>query len=221
MTEPTVVPTEPTEPVVPTEPTKPIEPVVTTEPVVSTESIKPGETLITPPQDPATVKDTSGDKTKDGAPETYETFNLPDGVEMDKTALESFVPMAKQLGLSQEDAQALVDYEAKRVEEFVSNQETAWNDMQTEWRTATQSDKEIGGPAFDQSLAHAKKFLGAYGTAELIEALDSTGMGNHPEIIRAFSRAGKAMSEDTLTIGGVSTTKKSPEDILYPNQSET
>ena len=213
MTEPIVEPTEPTEPVV--EPTEPTEPVAPTEPT------EPGETLITPPQDPAKVKDPSGDGTKDGAPETYETFNLPDGVEMDTAALDSFVPMAKQLGLSQEDAQALVDYEAKRVGEFVTSQETAWNDMQTEWRTATQSDKEIGGPAFDQSLAHAKKFLGAYGTTELIETLDSTGMGNHPEIIRAFSRAGKAMSEDTLSIGGVSTNKKSPEDILYPNQSET
>ena len=181
-----------------------------------------GETLITPPQEPAQkATDLSEDGTKDGAPETYEDFTLPNGVEVDTKALEGFIPVAKQLNLTQTEAQALIDYESKRVEEFTSAQTASWNEMQTEWRTATQSDKEIGGPAFDQSLANAKKFLGAYGTNELIEALDATGMGNHPELIRAFSRAGKAMGEDNLAIGGVSNTPRAPEDILYPNQSET
>ena len=208
MTEPNVEPTEPTEPV--------------TEPVVPIEPTEPGVTLVTPPvvNDP-NAKDGLANKAVDGAPETYEDFTLPNGVEVDAKALEGFIPVAKQLNLTQTEAQALIDYESKRVEEFTSAQETSWNEMQTEWRTATQSDKEIGGPAFDQSLANAKKFLGAYGTNELIEALDATGMGNHPELIRAFARAGKAMGEDNLSIGGVSNTPRSPEDILYPNQSET
>ncbi len=203
-----------------TETTETTETTGTTETTETTET--PGATLITPPQEPAQkTEDTTGDKVKDGSPETYETFTLPDGIEVDTAALESFVPLAKQLKLTQDEAQAVVDYEAKRVKEFTASQETAWNDMQTEWRTATQSDKEIGGPAFDQSLANAKKFLGAYGTNELVEALDATGMGNHPELIRAFSRAGKAMSEDNLAIGGVSNTPRSPEDVLYPKQNET
>lgn len=194
----------------------------TTESTETTETTEqPGETLITPPQEPAQkLEDTSGNKSKDGAPETYEDFNLPDGMEIDKEALAAFSPFAKQLNLSQIDAQALVDYEIKRIEEFSSSQEQAWTDMQNEWRTATQSDKEIGGPALDQSLANAKKFLSVYGTSQLIEALDSSGMGNHPELIRALSRAGKAMGEDTLAIGGVSQTPRNPEDVLYPNQSE-
>lgn len=201
------------------EPTEPV--VEPTEPVVEPTN-EPGETLITPPQDPAQkAEGTTGDKVTDGAPETYEAFTLPDGVEMDETARDSFLPVAKQLNLTQTEAQALVDYESKRVAEFTTAQETAWKDMQQEWRTSTQSDKEIGGPAFDQSLASAKKFLGAYGTNELIEALDATGMGNHPELIRAFARAGKAMSEDTLSIGGISQSERSPEDILYPNQNAT
>ena len=205
--EPTVEPTEPTEP---------------TEPVAPTEPTEPGETLITPPQDPAqNAEGTSGDKATDGAPETYEAFTLPDGVEMDESARDSFLPVAKQLNLTQTEAQALVDYESKRVEEFTTQQVEDWTTIQNEWRAATKSDKEIGGPAFDQSLANAEKFLGVYGTPELIEALVATGMGNHPELIRALSRAGKAMGEDTLAIGGVSQTPRSHEDILYPNQSTT
>jgi hypothetical protein len=202
------------------EPTEPTEPV--TEPVAPVEPTEPGETLITPPQEPAQKStDLLEDGTKDGAPETYEDFTLPDGVEVDTRALESFVPVAKQLNLTQDEAQALIDYEAKRVEEFTTAQENSWTELKNEWKTATQSDKEIGGPAFDQSLANAKKFINAYGTNELVEALNATGMGNHPEVIRAFARAGKAMSEDTLAIGGVSNSPRAPEDILYPNQSET
>jgi len=183
---------------------------------------EPGVTLVTPPVvDDPNAKDGQANKAVDGAPETYEDFTLPDGVEVDTKALEGFIPVAKQLNLTQTEAQALIDYEAKRVEEFTSSQENSWDEMIKEWRTATPSDKEIGGPAFDQSLANAKKFINAYGTDELVEALNSTGMGNHPEVIRAFARAGKAMGEDNLAIGGVSNTPRSPEDILYPNQGET
>ena len=193
----------------------------TTESTETTETTEQqGETLITPPQETTQkTEDTTGDKVTDGSPETYEDFNLPDGVVMDEVARDSFLPVAKQLNLTQTEAQALVDYEAKRISEFTNTQESAWTDMQTEWRTATQSDKEIGGPAFDQSVANAKKFLNAYGTSELVKALDDSGMGNHPEVIRAFSRAGKAMSEDALVIGGVSSTSRAPEDILFPNQN--
>ena len=182
-----------------------------------------GATLITPvkDQDPAQVaKDGTADDAKDGAPETYETFTLPKGMEVDNKALESFVPLAKDLNLSQAQAQKVVDYEVQRVAEFTKTQEEAWQSMQEGWRTSTKSDKEIGGPAFDQSLAAAKKFLGAYGTSELIEALDATGMGNNPELIRTFARAGKAMGEDTMAIGGSSNASKNPEDVLYPNQGK-
>jgi len=201
-----------------------IDPNVVVDPVIDPIDPKDGESLITPPADPVVddpnAKGGNANEAQDGAPETYETFTLPDGVEMDDAARDSFLPVAKQLNLTQEDAQALVNYEAQRVAEYVQTQETDWNNLQTEWRTTTQSDKEIGGAAFDQSVAHAKKFLAAYGNENLIEALNTTGMGNHPELIRALSRAGKAMSEDTLAIGGLSNTPKAPEDVLYPNQSE-
>ncbi len=188
---------------------------------VAETTAEPGETLITPATAPVQVaEDGQANNARDGAPESYEDFTLPDGMKVDTDALEGFIPVARQLNLSQDKAQALIDYEAKRVEEFGISQDRAWDQMQNDWRTNAQSDKEIGGPAFDQSLAHAKTFLNAFGSPELIEALNTTGMGNHPEMIRALSRAGKAMSEDTLSQGRSSAISKKPEDILYPNQSE-
>jgi hypothetical protein len=37
---------------------------------------------------------------------------------------------------------------------------------------------------------------------ELTELLDSTGFGNHPEVIRAFFRAGKQISEGKFIASG-------------------
>ena len=168
------------------------------------------------------VVDASESKdSSDGAPEKYEDFNLPEGVELNKEVLEQFAPVAKDLNLTQVQAQSIVDLQTKMVKEKAASQEASWKSINNDWQIAAKSDKEIGGPAFDQSLAQAKTFLTKFGTPELIEALNSTGMGNHPEFIRAFSRAGKAMGEDKLAIGGASTSTRLPEDILYPNQSST
>ncbi|KKL10447.1 hypothetical protein LCGC14_2555760, partial [marine sediment metagenome] len=110
------------------------------EPTPEAKVPEPGETLLTPVKDPQEpvqkTKDISDDKVGDGAPETYETFTMPEGVEMDKAAMESFLPVAKTLNLSQVEAQALVDYEAQRVAEFATSQEDDWKKLQTEWRTA-------------------------------------------------------------------------------------
>ncbi len=165
--------------------------------------------------------DSKADEVKVGAPEKYEDFNLPEGMSVEDSTLESFIPLAKELNLDQGQAQRLVDYEAGRVQEMINTQEQVWADLRQEWRTATKSDKEIGGPAFDESLAAGKTFLREYGTPELLEALNSTGMGDHPEFIRAFARAGKAMKEDALSTGGPGEAKLSAEEILYPNQTST
>ncbi len=175
----------------------------------------------TPAEPTAKEPDSPADGTVVGAPEKYENFTLPEGMSVEDSTLESFLPLAKELNLTQENAQKLVDYEAGRVQELISTQEQVWGDLRQEWRTAVKSDKEIGGPAFDEALAAGKTFLREYGTPELMEALNSTGMGDHPEFIRAFARAGKAMKEDALSTGGPGDAKLSPEQILYPNQTST
>ena len=199
----------------------PIDPAVApVEPVVPVVPAEPGVTLSTPPPvvDP-NAKDGTADNAR-VAPEKYEDFTLPEGVEIDKGSLEAFLPVAKQMGLNQEEAQSLVDYEQKRVTEFYAAQETERVKVRSEWVTAIHSDKEIGGPAFDQSVANAGKFIDKYGTPELIQALNDSGMGDHPEFVRAFARAGAAMSEGGITIGGTVTPSRAAEDVLYPNQGK-
>lgn len=172
---------------------------------------KPDETP--PPEEkPEDKPDEKGEDKKEeeneltGAPESYEDFTLPEGVEMDKVALEEFTPLAKELDLSQKGAQKLIDFKAKndaRVnEESVQRQWDVWNETQENWVKEAKSDKEIGGDKFDESLSLAKKAIDAYGNQEMKDLLDSTGAGNHKEFIRFLSKVGKDVSEDRLRVSG-------------------
>ncbi|HKI62885.1 MAG TPA: hypothetical protein VKA31_11380 [Mariprofundaceae bacterium] len=169
---------------------------------------------------PAAEQDAKGDKSeKVGAPEKYEDFQIPEELTVDGNRMDEFKPIAKELGLTQDQAQKLVDFYADGIKSQVEQTQSAWNDIMTTWQEDVKKDQEIGGKAFDESLSSAKKALDAFGTEKLYEALEQTGMGNHPEFIRVFSRMGKAIAEDKIRIGGASADgPKDPAHVLFPNQ---
>ena len=170
---------------------------------------------------PADKSDSQSDETLVGAPKEYEAFTMPEGVEMDEAALTAFTPVAKEAELSQEQAQKLVTYEAQRVAEHAQSQQDQWAAINEQWKTDVKSDAELGGPAYDEALGRAKVALKAYGTPALMEALVSTGMGNHPEFIRMFSRVGKAMGEDNLSTGGPSEGVRTAAEVMFPNTPQS
>jgi hypothetical protein len=175
-------------------------------------------TVVTDGNKPA--QDGKADEGKGGAPEKYGDFKLPEGVEVDKAMLEGFLPVAKELNLSQEQAQKLVDFQSQYVAHAAKAQQEAWDTMQADWVKAAKADKDIGGPAFNDSVGFAAKAIKQFGTAELKAALDATGVGNHPEFIRVFAKIGKAMSEDKFHVSNAEApaTPQSLAQRLFPNQ---
>lgn len=161
----------------------------------------------------------SGDKAPEGAPEKYE-FELPDGLRMDDVGLSAFSEVAKDLNLSQDAAQKMLD---KMAPAMAERQAEAIRQVQTEWLEGAKSDKEFGGEKLNENLATAKKALDSFGSPELRTLLNETGLGNHPEIIRAFYRAGKAISEDKFVpaTGGSPAGSKDFAKSLYPNQQSS
>jgi hypothetical protein len=171
--------------------------------------------------DAGDTQKTDGDQSKSGdkptgAPEKYE-FALPDGFQMDEEGLAAFSEFAKDLDMPQEAAQKMLEKMGPAMQQ---RQMAAIEKVQTEWADASKSDKEFGGAKLDENLAVAKKALDAFGTPELSKLLKETGLGNNPEIIRAFYRAGKAISEDSFVAGsqGKPAGYKDPAKSLYPNQ---
>ena len=134
----------------------------------------------------------------EGAPEKYE-FTPAEGTQFDEQVIGAFSEIAKELNLTQEAAQKVLDKMAPAIQARQSEQIAA---VQSAWANQAKSDKEFGGDKLNESLAVAKKALETFGSPELSALLNESGMGNHPEIIRAFYRAGKAISEDRFVGGG-------------------
>jgi hypothetical protein len=153
-----------------------------------------------------------------GPPEKYEDFKLPEGVTVDAAQIEGFKGLAKELGLTQEAAQKLVDFQAANEAAQVKKIGEFWDKQASDWLAEAKADKEFGGAKFDESVAAANAALKQFGTPKLIEALQTYGMGNHPEVIRAFARVGQAIQNDKLVPGGKDVSKPtSAAEALYPS----
>lgn len=162
-------------------------------------------------------KDGAADKSKEGAPDEYD-IKLPEGITADTPQLAEALANFKQAGLSQEQAQKMVDMHIQAQAGVYEAQAKAWADQQQAWLDTAQADEEYGGVNFDENVGMARKALRAVGGPELTKALNETGMGSHPEFIRAFVRIGKAMADDDFSFGKSSSggPAKSQAERIFP-----
>lgn len=159
---------------------------------------------------------TGGAKGSAAAAEAEIKLTLPSGSQLDAEHVKSITDFAKSRKLSQEQAQALLERENQTVSTYVEGQKQAAEKTKTGWVDELKADKEIGGEAFDKNVELAKRVAKRFGSEAFLKGLAETGFGNHPELVRAFVRIGKAMSEDQFVHGGNTTgAKKSPEEVFY------
>jgi|DEB0MinimDraft_6_1074348.scaffolds.fasta_scaffold112030_2 polyhydroxyalkanoate synthesis regulator phasin len=169
----------------------------------------------------ASTNDGAAEQTGEGsqtAPETYADFVLPEGVELDEALLSEATPVFKELNLTQEQAQKLVDLKAKEVEAGRQSQVDAFNQLMQDWTEQSRNDKEFGGDKFEENVKIAISAVDKFGTPELKQLLKEHGMGNHPEVIRFMVKVGKLTQED---VPGGTGQNVSPElnrvSAMYPN----
>lgn len=147
---------------------------------------------------PTTLMDASTVEAEQSQPgETAYEFKTPEGMQLDDAAASEWAVAARELGLDQSAAQKAVDIVAN----MVRRQQESQSRLVASWAEQSQGDTEIGGDRLQENLGVARKALEMFGTPELRDVLNMTGLGNHPEIIRAFYRAGKAISEDAFVSG--------------------
>lgn len=156
------------------------------------------------------------EKKPEGAPESY-AFKAPEGVTFDDKVIGAFSEVAKELNLPQEQAQKVLDKMAPVLE---SRQADQLQIARTEWAKAAKADKEFGGEKLGENLGMAKKALDAFATPELRTLLEKSGLGDHPEVIRMFYRAGKAISEDGFVAGSrANGTPSDPAKRMFPSMN--
>lgn len=173
----------------------------------STEGTTEGSTEETKPTAEAEVK-------PEAVPEEY-ALTAPEGVTLDADVLASYTPAFKELGLTNESAQKLLNVHAEIAQKQLIAQHT-------DWVSTVKADPEIGGKNFATTAKDAQSAISRFGTPELKLALDRTGLGSHPELVRAFAKVGKAMGEAVIVPGTVVPDKQAPKtaaERLYAKPS--
>jgi hypothetical protein len=161
--------------------------------------------------------DIAGAEGSDTPPDTYADFVMPEGTELNETALAEASPLFKELGLNQEQAQKVIDLYAKQVQAGSQTQVENFNQLMSDWKTSSKNDGEFGGDKFEESVKIAQSAISKYGTPELKQLLEEHGVGNHPEVIRFMVRVGQTLNEDVPGVTGAQSSEESDRvSRMYP-----
>lgn len=173
-------------------------------------------------QEEAKPEDAKPEEKEEAAPIEYEEFTLPEGVQLEAEKLDKFKEVAASLGLQQEGAQQLVDMYASEIKELAEAPYKAWFELQKTWQNEIKSDPEIGGANLERNLAQTKAGLNAVlgqDAAKFYEALNMTGAGNNPAIVKAMIKLAAQHSPASPVRGNPASVSKSPGATLYPSQA--
>jgi len=166
-------------------------------------------------QEAAKVKALADEKAK-GVPEKYE-FKLPEGMTLDQAQLDKVTPIFKDAGLTNAQAQKMVDLWFVRMKEESDAKATEFKAFLDTSAKETMTALGINAKSELAFVAKVKNLL----SPETLELLNASGMGNQKAFILDMAKIGRLFSEEKLVdtgkaVGG----KKSPEEILYPNMNK-
>lgn len=148
------------------------------------------------------------------------SVKLPDGVEADPELLGALKDVAKVSGLKGEQAQKLADAYVAAQKRSEDNARVGWEQQQKAWVESLKSDADFGGQRFDGNVKSAQKAIERFGSPQLRELFNATGLGNHPELVKFAIRVGQALAEDSIAGTQQSNPKGSEETFLrqlYPS----
>ena len=129
----------------------------------------------------------------DGAPESPEKYQLQrppaalDGA-WSEDAEKGFLVSAHAAGLSQPQAQAVMNYYGKMIGDQLAAAQAEAQRVEQELRTTW-------GPNYDAHMGQANRRLQEFGGDELVDFLAKSGLGRHPLMIKAWAAVGDAMAE--------------------------
>ena len=155
------------------------------------------------------------------APLTAADITLPEGVTVDEASMASALEVMNAADLSpKERLEKLISLQHEVMTRAAKESEDAslklWNDTQDQWRKEAQALPELGGAALPKTLATIKKGLEAVGADKSVfEALDVTGAGNHPAIIRVLHALTAKLAEGGPQSGTPTRSSLSQAERLY------
>lgn len=134
-------------------------------------------------------------------PEKY-SLKAPDGSSMDAKALETFGAQMQQLGVTQDQAQKLL--EARHAEQKAAEAD-GWKAIRAQdqkWLSELQQDKEYGLANFGKNAERTKRafdFIDPDGSMR--REMADIGVSNWPKLMKGLAKFGARMEEDNLHTG--------------------
>ena len=143
-----------------------------------------------------TILGTKPDVAEGNIPESYDLASvIPEGFELNQERMESFTAVAKEAGLSQENASKLAAYGIQMMQESASAVQQEFATRVNTW--GEQAKTELGAE-FTNTVRLAASGIEVMEKQipELRTMLNETGAGNHPVMIKAMAMIGKLVAED-------------------------
>lgn len=182
------------------------------------------ETPATPPtpasETPAATPPTT-EAPKTETPSVFDAakYTAPEGISIDAEAMGKFSEVAKAQGLTQAQGDALIGMWNEMQAKAAEQQSSAWNALQDKWRNEITADKEFGGQKLtSEVLPTISRAISQFGSPELKDALNITGAGNNPAVIKFVYQMAKAVTEGGPVQGKAVAQGEPPRtaaDIMY------
>ena len=157
-------------------------------------------------------------------PITAETLTLPESIAADDPALGEFLGLMNNGELTpSERAQQLIDLQTSSSEAMLTaleqEQQSAWDSMQDDWKAQAKALPELGGENLGRTLSDIQTGLRSAGVEqEFFQALNLTGAGNHPAVIKALHILTKGFTEQPPVSGApAGAAGKSLAERMFPN----
>lgn len=163
------------------------------------------------------------EEAEQGAPKQYEEFQAPEGMSYDDQVIGAFKDVAKELNLSQKQAQHLLDKCAPVIAQRQVEQIKAVSDQ---WVERTKADKEIGGTNWTRAasdIARVRDKFGVNADGKMdpdIAEFMQTPIGNHPGLLKLLARVGRAFGEGDFPKGSADLDRKITPTDFYESASK-
>ena len=162
----------------------------------------------------------SDEAKEDGAPDKYEDFKIPEGYTMDEAGLGKFTEIAKEANLTQDAAQKFLDLATENAKAAADSKVEQAKVIRKDWVESVKADPDFGSTKFNETVQRCVRTRDTFGSPALKTLFNTTGLGDHPEIIKAFARIDRAIGEPLLIDGTPIGAKKDAASTLYPDQGK-
>lgn len=124
--------------------------------------------------------------------------------------------------MPQEVAQKFVDLYTAELKQLTEAPMRAWTELQNKWQDEVRNDPVIGGANLDKNLAATKAGLNnllGEDAKSFFDALNLTGAGNNPAILRGLMKAAAPHAPASPVAGSPAKPAKSAGATLYPTMA--